>query len=63
MVYDFYSGGKAFIVFVNRIQEGRFSDTNKIFAAPQNFDVEVTAENSPEFWAEKIYQKIFTNNN
>jgi adenylylsulfate kinase len=46
--------GPAFIVWVNRIQEGRFEDTNRMFLPPRHADVEVTGTGTPEFWAEKI---------
>lgn len=46
--------GKAFVVYVNRIEEGRFEDTNRLFVAPESPDVEVTAEGTPEYWAEQI---------
>lgn len=57
---QFCKNGEAFIVWVNRISEGRFADTNKIFIPPQNHDFEVTSQGEAEFWAEKIYQKIIS---
>ena len=33
-----------FIVWVDRIKEGRFEDTNKLFVPPEKFDYRVTAE-------------------
>lgn len=44
----------AFIVWVNRITEGRFPDTNKLFVPPARYDIEITPEGTPEYWAEKI---------
>jgi cytidyltransferase-like protein len=46
--------GDAFVVFVDRIDQGRFADTNRLFVAPERYDVHVTAEGTPESWAEKI---------
>lgn len=46
--------GDAFTVWVDRISEGRFEDTNRMFQAPADFDVRVEAEGTPESWAEKI---------
>lgn len=43
-----------FVVFVNRIQSGRFEDTNKMFVAPNKSHVIVTADGSPLYWATKI---------
>lgn len=43
--------GPAFVIFVDRIKEGRFPDTNKIFVAPERCDVHVTADGNPQEWA------------
>jgi hypothetical protein len=43
----------AFVIWVDRIKEGRFVDTNKMFEAPESFDLRVTAEGTPEYWAEQ----------
>ena len=47
-----------FTVFVARIDKGRFEDTNRIFEPPSDPDGVVTADVSPEFWAEKIATAI-----
>lgn len=54
----FLQGGEAFIVWLNRIQRGRFEDTNQLFVPPENPDIEVGAEGTPEFWAEQIARKV-----
>lgn len=46
--------GEAFIVWMARIQAGRFPDTNRLFVAPEHYDVLVTAEGTPEDWAVRI---------
>jgi adenylylsulfate kinase len=46
--------GQAFVVWVDRIKESRFPDTNKMFEQPDKFDVRVTAEGAPEYWANQI---------
>lgn len=33
-----------FVVWVDRIKEGRFEDTNKLFVEPESYDYRVTAE-------------------
>ena len=33
--------GKAFLIFVDRIESSRFPDTNAIFQPPTNFDVKI----------------------
>jgi hypothetical protein len=46
--------GDAFVVWVDRIQAGRFEDTNRLFVPPERHDVRVTADGTPEFWVERI---------
>jgi len=46
--------GLAFIVWVDRIEAGRFEDTNRLFTAPGQFDLRVVAHGDPLYWAEKI---------
>lgn len=50
--------GTAFVVWVDRIREGRFEDTNRLFQPPTTWDVRVEAEGAPEFWAEEIASKL-----
>jgi len=54
----FLQGGEAFVVWLNRIDRGRFEDTNQLFVPPESPDVEVNAEGPPEFWAELVVQKL-----
>jgi hypothetical protein len=46
--------GPAFTVWVDRIKKGRFEDTNKLFRPPEYYDIRVTRDGAPEYWAEKI---------
>jgi len=57
----FLQGGEAFVVWLNRIDRGRFEDTNQLFVPPESPDVEVNAEGPPEFWAELVVQKLRPN--
>ncbi len=50
--------GEAFVVWVDRIKEGGFADTNRMFVPPQRCDVRVTAEGAPAFWAQRIYERL-----
>jgi hypothetical protein len=50
--------GPAFVVWVDRISEGRFEDTNRLFEPPGEYDARVTAEGTPEYWAEQIASQI-----
>lgn len=50
--------GPAFVVWVDRIEKGRFEDTNHLFEPPETFDVRVDGSGSPRFWAEKILAKL-----
>jgi adenylylsulfate kinase len=54
----FTRGGFAFIVWVDRVSAGRFEDTNRMFAPPVQFDLRVTAEGTPDYWAEQIAKRV-----
>jgi len=45
--------GDAYTIWLNRIAAGRFEDTNRMFIAPERFDLVVGAEGTPQYWAEK----------
>ncbi len=49
----FMAKGEAFVIWVDRIKKGRFEDTNRMFEPPEHFDLRVTADGTPEFWAEQ----------
>lgn len=50
--------GPCFTVWVDRIAKGRFEDTNALFAPPERFDVRVTMDGHPEYWAEVIASTV-----
>ena len=50
----FTLGGEAFVVFVDRIAEGRFADTNRMFVPPERVDLRVPPEGTPDYWAEQV---------
>jgi hypothetical protein len=50
--------GAHFIVWVDRIKEGRFEDTNKLFVPPENHDVRVDGEFGMQYYAEEIAKMI-----
>jgi adenylylsulfate kinase len=50
--------GEAFTVFVDRIPEGRFEDTNRLFAPPTRYDLRVTEDGTPLHWAEAIVASL-----
>lgn len=54
----FGAGGDYVMVFVDRIERGRFEDTNRIWERPDNTGATpilyVERQGSPEYWAEKI---------
>lgn len=50
----FFAGGSGIVVFVDRIAQGRFEDTNQLFTAPSTCDVRVTVDGTPEYWAGQI---------
>ena len=46
--------GEAFTIWVDRIESGRFEDTNRMFVAPEQFDVRVSPQGTPKYWAEQV---------
>lgn len=53
-------GGEYTTIFIDRIEAGRFEDTNKIFEPPPSkfCDFIVPANGTPEFWAEQIATQL-----
>jgi hypothetical protein len=45
--------GEAFTIWLDRIDAGRFEDTNRMFVPPERFDMRVTAHGTPQYWAER----------
>jgi adenylylsulfate kinase len=54
----FFAGGEAFVVWMDRIQESRYADTNRLFVPPERYDLRVPAEGTPEYWAEAVMRHI-----
>lgn len=50
--------GAHYIVWVDRIQEGPFEDTNKLFVPPENHDVRVDGKFGMQYYAEEIAKII-----
>ena len=46
--------GDAFVVWVDRIKQGRFHDTNMMFQPPAVTDIHVTQDGTPEHWARQV---------
>jgi adenylate kinase family enzyme len=49
--------GQAFVIWVDRISEGRFADTNRLFEAPETYDIRVSSGESPELTAARVTSK------
>ncbi len=54
----FGAGGDAFVVWLDRISTSRYGDTNRLFVPPRRCDVRVTADGTPEHWAEQVARRI-----
>jgi adenylylsulfate kinase len=54
----FFEGGSAFVVWVDRIRESAFADTNRLFVPPALFDLQVKHDGSADYWAEQVAQRI-----
>ena len=50
--------GEAFTIFIDRVDIGRFDDTNRMFVRPERFDVRVETDGPPQMWAEKIFKAL-----
>jgi len=52
-------GTETCFVFVDRIEEGRYADTNQVFCRPDlECDFTVTKDFAPEYWADRIRRVI-----
>lgn len=54
----FMKNGKAFVVWVDRIKQGAFEDTNRLFSPPEHFDLRIPVENTVDYWADQIAQRV-----
>ena len=50
--------GSAFVVFTDRIQAGRFEDTNRLFVPPTSFDLRVQPIGGVTYWADMIIARL-----
>jgi cytidyltransferase-like protein len=50
--------GEAFTIWVDRIDSGRFEDTNRMFVAPERFELRIKAEGAPQYWAEQALARL-----
>jgi shikimate kinase len=50
--------GNAFTIWLDRISASRFEDTNRMFVAPKRFDLRVSAEGTPQYWAEQALARL-----
>ena len=49
---------EAFTIWVDRLSEGRFEDTNRMFVPPARFDLRVGAEGAQQYWAEQALARL-----
>ena len=50
--------GAQYIVWVDRIKEGLFEDTNKLFVPPEHYDIRVQGPHGMQYYAEEISYRI-----
>jgi cytidyltransferase-like protein len=50
--------GKAFTIWVDRIEKGPFEDTNRMFVEPEHFDLRIKSEGAPQYWAEQALAQL-----
>jgi len=47
-----------FTVWVDRIKEGRFEDTNKLFVPPEKYDARINGPFGMQYYAEELARRI-----
>jgi len=47
-----------YVIWVDRIKEGRFEDTNKLFVPPEHYDIRVQGQHGMQYYAEEISYRI-----
>lgn len=55
----FVANGEAFVIWIDRMEEGRFEGTNHLFEPPAVCDLRATADGTPEYWAELAVQLLW----
>jgi cytidyltransferase-like protein len=50
--------GSAFTIWIDRINKGRFEDTNRMFVPPNRCDLHVTSEETPQYWADQALAQL-----
>lgn len=50
--------GDAFVIWVDRISAGRFEDTNRMFVPPEQPDMVVNTQGTPQYWAEQALARL-----
>jgi hypothetical protein len=50
--------GEAFTIWLDRIDAGRFDDTNQMFVPPARYDLRVSADGTPQYWAEQALARL-----
>lgn len=54
-------GSNYFLIWVDRVPCRGFPDTTKMFVPPSQFDLQITNDHSPQFWAEIAVNLLFKN--
>jgi hypothetical protein len=54
--------GPCFTVWVDRIESGRFQDTNRLFSSPETYDVRVSPQGTAADWAQVVFAALRNGN-
>jgi adenylylsulfate kinase len=54
----FEAGGRAYVIWIDRITSGRFEDTNRMFDPPNVVDFRIPPEGTPDYWVEQVVRRI-----
>ena len=47
-----------FTIWVDRIKEGRFEDTNRLFVPPEKYDARIVGPHGMQYYAEELARRI-----
>jgi cytidyltransferase-like protein len=54
----FFQDGAGFLVWVERSGPSPYADTDRMFEPPAQFDLRVSGERTPDYWADQIVRRV-----
>jgi hypothetical protein len=53
-----FGANDAFVIWLDRVHDSRFEDTDRLFEPPTRFDLRVGPEGTPEYWAARAAKAV-----